>query len=49
MNSIDEEWEQYLFSQNKECFNNTNDREINLKDISTPPININIDYTPENI
>lgn len=46
MSSIDDEWAQYILSQNKDIFGNTNDREIKSKDsaiINTPPIeNINI-------
>lgn len=45
MGSIDEEWDQYIFSQNKDIFGNTNDRAIKSKDgpIVIPPPNINID------
>ena len=45
MGSIDEEWDQYIFSQNKDIFGNTNDRAIKSKDgpIVIPPVNINID------
>ena len=45
MGSIDEEWDQYIFSQNKDIFGNTNDRAIKSKDgpIIIPPVNINID------
>ena len=45
MSSIDEEWEQYIYLQNKDIFGNTNDRGIKSKDgpIVIPPPNINID------